>query len=352
MTTMKSTRVFVISAALLVAACSPGTAEVAGSAPVSTPAAASEIVATTSGLAKQQLPSVPPIFDFTPGTGESTWPDGDRYEALGLRIGDWTLGEQIAAGDLVVVVDIISVGPAGVNSSKGAWWHVPHEGQDFPGMDIAQDVIVETVAVVKARVGEVPGRKQPADPRTASSNMIAVVPPPPEVGSRFTMSVPGGNVTLEIPDDQWDAAQQEAYGYWFDETFTPHDHGPDFVPDPNDEPEPTTWDNTPNPGTIKMAREPGMVVTEGHRYLLILNGQERRFLEGNAEFTWRPTFTFELTQLEVDADLGVFRTPEEKATTATELLEATEAAVDLERYPAITTFYLDSLRSLLGIGTQ
>ena len=279
-------------------------------------------------------PAMESIFDFVAGSGASTWPEAEEYEGIGGRIEGWHLAKRLGVADLVVIVDIISVDAATINSSGNTWWHVPHEDRDVPDIAISRQVVAEVVGLIKNREGNMPGRSIIP---LASSARAPELPPPPNVGDQIAMSIPGGTVTLDIPDDQWAAYIAEVNSY----STNPE----------NEPPDPTATIDEPNPGTVTLKREPGLAVEVGHRYLLILDGVNIRFLDGTAAFTWWPTFTFELSQFEVDGKTMTFRAPHGEVVTPAALLEAVEAAVGLDTAVAISAYRLDSLPSLLGLRT-
>jgi hypothetical protein len=276
------------------------------------------------------------VFDFAAVSGASTWPEGDRYSELGgLRIDGWDLPLRIGQSDLVVIVDIVSVHDAKLNSSENTWWHTPVEADIMP-LEIRSRVVAEVVGLVKHREGNMPGRSIIP---TAPSARAPDLPSPPEVGEKITLSINGGRVTLTVPDDQWDAYIAEVNFYQNQPVDGEH----------TIEPEEALFDD-PNPGTLTYAREPGLAVVEGHRYLLFLDGMIIRTFEGGEEFVWRPTFTYDLAQLEIDSALRAFRAPDGELVTVDQLLEAAEAAVEFDVAPTLAEYHLVSLAALLGEG--
>ena len=278
------------------------------------------------------------IFDFVAGSGASTWPEGEEYSPLGgIRLGGWEdLARRVGVADFVVLVDIVSVDDTSINSSENAWWHYPIENRKLPAIDISRRVVVEIVALVKHRQGSYPDR--PIDP-IATINVAPDLPPPPNIGDQIAMSIPGGHVTLDIPDDAWAAYVTDR------NSNLEHDH----PEDDHAQETPGPPFGEPNPGTITLAREPGLDLEEGRRYVLILDGMTLTSREGTTEFTWRPTFTFALSQLEVDAATQAFREPDGDVVTAAEFFEAAEAAVARESDPDMATYHIESLKALLGL---
>ena len=213
---------------------------------------------------------------------------------------------------------------------------MPIEDSTVPGITISSRVVAEVVGLVKNRQGDMPDRSVVP---LAAAYRAPELPAPPKVGEHITISVSGGRVTLDIPDDQWAAYVAERNFYLNQEDD--HDHGVIEPPDP-----PFT---EPNPGTITRAHEPGLDVEVGHRYLLFLDDMISLSLEGATEFVWRHTFSYDLAQFEVDGEVRAFRAPHGEMVTPAELLEAAEAAVALDVAPAISTYHFESMPSLLGL---
>ena len=215
-------------------------------------------------------PAAGSVFDFVAGSGDSTWHEGDVYEPLGgARIEGWeNVAKRVGQSDLVV--DIVSVDDTTVNASENTWWHVPIEDSTVPSMTISSRVVAEVVGLVKNRQGDT----DRSVVRLAPVFRAPVLPAPPNVGERITISVAGGHVTVDVPDDEWAAYVAERNFYRNQEDD--HDHGVIEPPDPPFE--------EPNPGTITLARIPGLDVEVGHRYLLFLDGANTLSLEGTTEF--------------------------------------------------------------------
>lgn len=282
-------------------------------------------VATTSPVRDAEST----VFDFTPTPGISTWPDDHEYERLGVQVGSWPLDSRISAADLVLIVDVLSVSAPVVNSSTEEWWHVPRENQTVPDIDVSMPVTVRVVSIVKARTGEVEGRSEPA---LASSVRVANLPTTPEPGETLTISVPGGAVELRVPDSEWDAYTAEV------ESYNDSD-GEERVP---------AGTSDDNPGSIVMAREPGFAISEGVRYVLIVDGMEVRNRDGSSYFSWRPTFTYELGQLEVDPS-GAFLEPEGQIIDAGQFFDAVASASRLDAADTAIHYDLSQLEKALGL---